>query len=211
MLRTWVSAAILALISFSAAAQVSNPPGLTSASALNGANITAGSVGNTALTNAGTTVAGQTCTLGSTCLPVGQLPGTATNDNASAGNVGELVTNTGSGIGLTSAQTSNVTSVSLTAGDWDVSATVAFGPGGSTTWTVASAGITTTSATMPGSYGQYIQQVNNPALTGGGFTAAVPVQRISLASPATVYLVTQSTFAVSTMSGAGNLRARRVR
>jgi hypothetical protein len=54
----------------------------------------------------------------------GQVPGTTTNDNASAGNVGEyLETLTGS-TNQTDANGFTVCSRSLTAGDWDVSGTM---------------------------------------------------------------------------------------
>src|SRR4029077_4886616 len=52
-----------------------------------------------------------------------QLLGTATNDNATAGNVGEYIESVipaGAAIAITSATNTNLTSISLTAGDWDV-------------------------------------------------------------------------------------------
>jgi hypothetical protein len=53
----------------------------------------------------------------------GQLPGTATNDSAAAGDVGEYVSSviaTGSATSFTTATAKNITSISPTAGDWDV-------------------------------------------------------------------------------------------
>jgi hypothetical protein len=58
-------------------------------------------------------------------LPAGQLPGPATNDNVSAGNVGEFVAGQllrASATSLTTETPKTITSISLTAGDWDVSA-----------------------------------------------------------------------------------------
>jgi predicted nucleic acid-binding protein len=55
--------------------------------------------------------------------PVGQAPATQTNDSAAAGKVGEFITSNivvGSAVALTTGTAANVTSVSLTAGDWDV-------------------------------------------------------------------------------------------
>jgi len=50
----------------------------------------------------------------------GQIPGTQTNDNAAAGNVGELQTNQANTVSMTSGISNTVVSVGLTAGDWDV-------------------------------------------------------------------------------------------
>lgn len=64
----------------------------------------------------------------------GQLPGTTTNDSASAGNVGELVeviygnTGTGNNQGLNFA---GVVSITLTAGEWDIYGAAVYA-GGST-------------------------------------------------------------------------------
>ena len=56
-------------------------------------------------------------------ITAGQIVGTATNDSATAGNVGEYVSSAVTPaypITLTSTQYADVTSISLTAGDWDV-------------------------------------------------------------------------------------------
>src|ERR1019366_4169569 len=50
----------------------------------------------------------------------GQIVGTATNDNATAGNVGEHIQAVASNVVATDATFVNITSISLTAGDWDV-------------------------------------------------------------------------------------------
>lgn len=51
----------------------------------------------------------------------GQAPGTNTNNDATAGNVGEYVDATGSNFtSATSASTHNIMSTTLTPGDWDV-------------------------------------------------------------------------------------------
>src|SRR5215469_14973398 len=91
-------------------------------------------------------------TTGKLCTNVGtpgQLPGTATNDNAAAGNVGEFVISTvarGSAVPLSTGTAANMTSVSLTAGDWDCTALMLFA-NTAATLTNLQAGINTTSAT----------------------------------------------------------------
>lgn len=67
---------------------------------LAGANIAAGSVANAALTNASTTVNGQTCTLGLTCLATSYSPTFANIGLASAA---ALNMGSGSGYGINSA------------------------------------------------------------------------------------------------------------
>ncbi|HEY6019562.1 MAG TPA: hypothetical protein VIY48_06565, partial [Candidatus Paceibacterota bacterium] len=79
------------------------------------------------------------------------IKGTSTNDNAIAGDVGELITSTvasASGVSLTSTTAANVTSISLTAGDWDVDGTVDFNLAASTSVTVLSASISLTTGTL---------------------------------------------------------------
>lgn len=143
--------------------------------------------------------------------------GTSTNDDAVAGFVGEFVSAvlvSGSAISLTTATTAGITSISLTAGDWDVSAVVAFVTAATTSVTLQIGGISTTSATLPTtvSYGG-LTQLALEAEVPGAATAAlpVPVTRISVASTTTVYLVASATFTVSTMTGYGGIMARRAR
>lgn len=139
------------------------------------------------------------------------ITGTTTNNNAVAGAVGEYVTNSATGTSLTTATTANATSVSLTAGDWEVTGTVTTIPAGGTTVSQRAAGISTTSATLPGSNtGGYVQ-LNYSSAAGSAEAIQAPVVRISLASTTTVYLVTQESFSGSTATCNGFIRARRVR
>src|SRR5260221_11377663 len=74
--------------------------------------------------------------------------GSTTNDSAVAGNIGEIVTATlatGSAVVLTTNTTANVTSISLTAGDWDVTGTVVFKFGAITSYTNLVGGTSNTS------------------------------------------------------------------
>src|SRR6185312_14765343 len=77
----------------------------------------------------------------------GQLPGTTTNDNASSGNVGQLISSnivSGSSVSLTTATPLDITTISLTAGDWDVQGNCTSNPAGSTTTSVFICSISTT-------------------------------------------------------------------
>jgi hypothetical protein len=151
----------------------------------------------------------------------GPVRGTATNDAAAVGYVGELTTATvavGSAVALTTATPANVTSISLTAGDWDVDAQVDHNAAATTSITLLQIGISATSATLPtqaGGSGIGTDPLaiwrQAAAVPGGVLTTRVGPVRVSLSATTTIFLVAQDTFTVSTMSAYGTLRARRVR
>jgi len=161
------------------------------------------------------TVSGYGTMAASGALTVTKTKGTATNDNATAGDVGEFVSASVStpGSSLSNNTVTNVTSISLTAGDWDVCGQVVFSPAGSTTATVYIGSINTVSATLGNTTGTTSSQTVFVAgfLAGGTNCVVVNPCRISIASTTTVYLIAYSTFAVSTMSVAGVITARRMR
>lgn len=141
------------------------------------------------------------------------IVGTKTNDNADAGSIGEYISATvlvGSAINLTNNTPANVTSISLTAGDWDVSGTVALHPGSGTTEAQFVLWINTTSATIPTHPNGGATIVLTASFSGDNI---VPVgqRRLSLAATTTVYLSVQASFSVSTLSAYGFIGARRVR
>ncbi|MEM5294243.1 hypothetical protein VSR82_07855 [Burkholderia sp. JPY481] len=139
------------------------------------------------------------------------IVGTTTNDNANAGSVGEYQTNTTSGTSLTTATAANATSISLTAGDWDVSGVIRFNPGGSATTSNMTAGISTTSATI-GALGTFTANlIPFGSVSGGNSAVLAPTVRISLSTTTTVYLIGLCVFSASTMTEDGFIRARRVR
>lgn len=130
--------------------------------------------------------------------------------NAAAGVVGEYVTSNvsvASAISLTSPTPSDVTSISVTAGDWDIFGNVVILTGGSST---AYAGWTsTTSATQPN--GSLICGSAYAAVTGHQFRFALPYLRVSVNTTTTVYLTAQCTFSTSTATACGSIFARRIR
>lgn len=137
------------------------------------------------------------------------IKGTATNDNAQAGSIGEAPSATGSSTGLTSGTVANLTSISLTAGDWDVSAVVNFAPAASTVMSQIIAGTSTTSAALD-SFGTYqLQQLAFPA--GTAQYLAAPRRRLSISATTTIYCIGESTFTTSTNSGVCTMYARRAR
>jgi len=143
------------------------------------------------------------------------IVGTTLADNANAGSVGEYVSSTVSlaTTGATTGTYTNVTSISLTAGDWDVSGLIQANGSGTTTFTALAGSINTTSATWNSTY--YATQQYTTAILQSTLLFAlsntIPTQRLSLSTTTTVYLVGYLVFATSTAGFGGTIRARRVR
>lgn len=169
--------------------------------------------GNTALTNL--TVSGTASLANLAFTSTTGIVGTTTNNSAATGSVGEYISSqilVGSSVPLTTNTPANITSLALTAGDWDVWGTVATAPAGSTTTAAVVGAVNTVSATLPaipgnGAYTQIVVGIaaGNPTVMPVGMT------RISIATSTTVYLVINVNFATSTMNGYGFIGARRVR
>src|SRR6185312_13766790 len=141
--------------------------------------------------------------------------GTATNDNAASGYIGEYISANvpiGSAVSLSTGVAKIVTSISLTAGDWDVSGTVGFSEGATTTCTQQIAAINTADNTLPTSpgAGAYAQQ-GGTGVAGTGAVMPTGTTRLLLTATTTVYLVAQAAFATSTNAAYGFIAARRAR
>lgn len=137
--------------------------------------------------------------------------GTVAADNAPAGTYGEYVESviaSGSAVSLTDATTANITSISLTAGDWDVEGNVNL-LGTGATFTAGASGINTTTATLP-TTGK--ANFVDGDLTGN-FTEGMSLSRVrvNVSSTTTVYLVGRATFSAGTVTGYGAITARRIR
>ena len=144
----------------------------------------------------------------------GGINGTTTNDSAAAGCVGEFTSATLSdtnAISLTTATAANITSVSLTAGDWDVSGNILYVPQSTTVRDRSLAGINTTSASLPDDQDRGWVSYGSADSNGRVYGVLTPVTRISLSSTTTVYLVAYANFSGGTLSAYGKIRARRVR
>lgn len=144
--------------------------------------------------------------------PTSLIPGTTTNDNATAGNIGQIIESevlSGAAVSLTTGTQTDITTISLTAGDWDAWATIAFLTGATTVVAASIGGINTVSATLPtppGKGAYFAISGNTP-----GVLFPVGTRRLSLASTTTIYLVGYSVFSTSTQAAYGYLGARRVR
>jgi len=141
------------------------------------------------------------------------IVGTTAVGNASAGSVGEYIESvvpSGSPVALTTAVTANVTSISLTAGDWDVEGMIILNPGATTSITAIIGSISLTSATTDGTYAwSHRMAAFVPAAPFGGY--GIARRRVNVSATTTVYLTAMSTFTVSTNGAYGYINARRVR
>lgn len=151
-----------------------------------------------------------------TGMAVGQYPGETTTGSASAGNIGEFVTSVilvGSAVSLTTATYTNVTSITLSAGDWNVYGVVNFTGGATTTLGFCDAGCSTVSATIDITNDRRNQQYYyNTAIFAQAFpTQPIGPSRFSVSGSTTVFLIARANFATSTCSAYGTLSARRAR
>lgn len=159
-------------------------------------------------------VTGNITTLNASIASAANYKGTPTNNNASTGSIGEYIFSNippGSSISLSNGVTSNITFISLQAGDYDVWGTVGFSPGASTTQTSNVGAISLISATLPTApnNGAYATQAG--VAVGIATTFAVGMMRISIATSTAAYLGVNSSFGTSTQAAYGFIGARRVR
>ncbi|MGY3610454.1 MULTISPECIES: hypothetical protein [unclassified Bradyrhizobium] len=140
----------------------------------------------------------------------GQLPATATNDSAAAGKIGECLASSAGSVGFSNGATINIASITLTPGDWDVSA-IGVLTGSPLSVQIVEASISTTSATLDSTPGRLSAFVG-PFVQYYNVTCPIPPYRFSVSANTTIYLVMQITY--NTGAGgslAGRIQARRMR
>lgn len=147
----------------------------------------------------------------------GGIRGSSTNDAASTGNYGEELHSVQSTYTnyTTTATYQNIVSITLTAGDWDISV---FGTFSSNTATITAAAnatfvVSTTTASAAGSTeGVNIAYIPQAALLGTSFeSVAIPRYRVSIAATTTYYLNSQASFTLGNPQFVGSISARRIR
>lgn len=143
--------------------------------------------------------------------------GSTTNDAAVAGNVGEEInSNISTYTNFTTTATyQNITSITLTAGDWDISAFYTYSSNSATITAASNAifTISTTTASAAGTTeGLSIAYVPQAALLGTSkFSDVIGPYRVSLTGSTTYYLNAQAAFTVGNPQYVGEIRARRIR
>ncbi len=132
--------------------------------------------------------------------------------NAAAGNIGEViqsVVSPGSAVTLSTGTTANLTSISLTAGDWQISLLHCWN--GTVTGTVFDAGISPTSATIVAAFGDGTLETSTPPTSVADNCVSLPAYKIRLTSTTTYYAVARGTFSVGTLKAYGRITAYRTR
>lgn len=141
------------------------------------------------------------------------IVGTTTNDSAGAGYVGEYLSSTNSsGTTVSNATATNITSLSLTAGDWDVYYLLNCTPANTGVLNLVYTGISPTSVTIDLTsgaatwFGSFIGDGNSALVLNGS-------RRVSISSTTTYYLVSYHSIASGTLTtlDKGTIWARRVR
>ncbi len=160
----------------------------------------AGGASYTAPTITGPTITGTVA--GSPLMPVN---GVANGGNATAGQVGEVLSVTGTAVGLTTGVYSNLVTLALTAGDWDIYPYVNFSP------SISAAGYGTGISSTVGTLVPGVGAGINSASSIGQCTITAPANRLTVASAATVTLTGIASFSSGTCTGTGSLWARRAR
>lgn len=138
--------------------------------------------------------------------------GTTTNDSASTGQVGEYVVANvleATPVSLVSGANKTITSIILTAGDWDV-----YGIGGVILGATTSLNSFFGSVSLTNNVADYhtFAYRTSPWVPGAvSMVYGLPYRRVLISATTTVYLVMAASFTVSTCGGFGSILARRRR
>lgn len=146
------------------------------------------------------------------------IVGTTTNDSAAAGNVGEAVRAQTNGINLSTSGVvyADALSISLTAGDWDISF-VGCGFSTGTTFTQLTLGIGTvtgnsnTGTVLGDNATQWYSEGTTGLVGGKGPTLTVAGYRVSITSTTTYYLKMQGIYTGTIPQVIARMSARRIR
>lgn len=148
----------------------------------------------------------------------GQILGTNTNDNACAGCVGEVLSQSisaASQIAIPNSTVTAIATITLTPGDWDVSGVCSITPSATAaTVTYTQCGINTSATVFGGVTGG---NSSNPSVytAGGALVQSLPtgIRQVQVASGSTtqIWMLGQILFSGTVSNAYGFIRARRVR
>lgn len=144
----------------------------------------------------------------------GRVLGTTTNDSATTGYVGEYVESTQSTATnfTTSNQWGSLVNITLTAGDWDISALLAAVVNGATMTGDITAGIGTASGNAATGMTEGVNRASARAPTStDGSSITIPPYRVSISATTTYYLKYLAIYSAGTPQARGRLSARRIR
>lgn len=135
--------------------------------------------------------------------------GVTNASEASSGTIGQYLSVSAASQSLTTATAKTVASLTLPAGDWDVSGVVTYTKSATTVVTYTQQGLNTTANTI-GDTGTFTSQA--AAITDAIPSAfPTPTVRFNHSGTAIVNLVAKAGFTTSTLTATGFIRARRVR
>lgn len=135
------------------------------------------------------------------------IVGLVTGVAAASGVVGQEVSaSSGSAVSLTSGTLTNIVSISLPAGDWELESALRVNNAGNVT--ILNFGVSATSAVLPTDW--WDRYNITTTIAAGTSTRQGMSRRVLLSATTTLYLVAQCTF-TSTCTADGYIRARRMR
>jgi hypothetical protein len=143
----------------------------------------------------------------------GTITGITNGANATAGNVGEILSATSSAINLTTNSWANLTSITLTPGDWLVWGGISFAPSTTTSITELIGGINTVNnnwnALPIGNFREFFPAIVPTATR----TLVRPIStvRYNVTTNTTIFLNTLAVFTVSLLTASGTITAQRFR
>lgn len=149
-------------------------------------------------------------------LPSSGVTGTTAGGDAASGILGEFQTASlafGSRVTLTTGNSFTVISVTLPAGDWEVSGTVQYETDTTTTVTALAACISAVTNTFDGASGVYNESffASGSVLGANAPVLSTPVVRKNSSGSVTYYLQARGSFGTSFLKAWGLIRARRIR
>ena len=135
------------------------------------------------------------------------IAGNKSGASVTAGSVGEKIESIVTSIPLTTLISTNLTSITLTPGDWDLFGGVTFRPAALTAIINTTASFNTASAALASSP---FTAINTGTFgTGGLTTLAPPPQPFNVSVNTTIFLVVNSQFSGGTLAADGYIVARR--
>jgi len=146
--------------------------------------------------------------------PNGIVTGTNTNDNAAAGVVGQYISSTvalGAAISATNLTFVNITSISLPAGDWDVTGQPIYSANSGTGLGRFSGAVSAFSGNTTTDHIVGDNELHSLEVSTQDVPVTIAAWRVSLASTTTIYLKGNATFSGGTVQLYGRISARRVR
>jgi hypothetical protein len=141
------------------------------------------------------------------------LIGVGDGSSAGAGIIGQVLSGTGAAVTTPNNTPFNVASVTLSAGDWEVSATIKINPAATTQLFNIVGSMSATTAGLDLGLGNCTEIYYNAAAPGAGFTPQfpLPTKQVTVATPTTYYLVGYIGWGTAAPTTDGIIRARRIR